>query len=282
METDAHFDGAQALKFRPFSLGGRHFQGEPIARIERPYHSSAPALQRALPDVATSETLKLSEIFASLQGEGPSLGAPALFVRLALCNLRCAWCDTRYTWDFERYSFEREVREERVSEVARRIRAASERRVVITGGEPLLQQPALVSLLAELPADIQIEVETNGTLPPAAALLARVNQWNVSPKLAHSGDPEGRRIREDALSKLRDSGRAFLKFVVREAEDLREIEALLSRLSWPADRTYLMPEAATLQDHESRAPAVAALSERRGFGFSPRLHVVLWGGERGR
>lgn len=230
----------------------------------------------------TTDTLKLSEVFASLQGEGPSLGAPALFVRLALCNLRCSWCDTRYTWDFERYSFEHEVRDVRVSEIAQRIRGASERRVVITGGEPLLQQRALVTLVADLPADIQIEVETNGTLVPAPELIARVNQWNVSPKLAHAGDPEGRRIREDALRALRDSGRAYLKFVVREAEDLREIEALVSRLSWPADRVFLMPEAATPKDHEARAPEVAALSERRGYAFSPRLHVVLWGGERGR
>lgn len=226
--------------------------------------------------------LKLSEVFSSLQGEGPSRGAPSLFVRLALCNLRCSWCDTRYTWDFERYSFEREVSEEPISSLAQRIAEAPERRVVVTGGEPLLQQHALVELFAELADDIQIEVETNGTMTPEPPLLERVNQWNVSPKLAHSGETEARRIRDGALLALRDTGRAYLKFVVQSAEDLREIESLVERTSWPRQRIFLMPEATTPDTHRERAPAVESLSNRHGFAFSPRLHVVLWGGERGR
>src|SRR4051794_41183262 len=72
------------------------------------------------PAAMTSESpmLKISEIFESLQGEGVSIGAPCIFVRLAQCNLHCTWCDTKYTWDFERYRYEDEVREQPVAEVA--------------------------------------------------------------------------------------------------------------------------------------------------------------------
>lgn len=234
-----------------------------------------PALQR--PD-----HLKFSEIFSSLQGEGPSAGAPALFVRLALCNLRCSWCDTRYTWDFERYDYEREVSLMPLVELATRLRSAPEGRVIFTGGEPLLQQRALSLLFAELPAELTLEVETNGTLAPEPRLAERVDQWNVSPKLAHAGDPETRRIKPGALLALRDTGRAFLKFVLQSEADLAEVEALIARLAWPRDRVYLMPEAATPAAHAERAGAVAALCQQRGLRFSPRLHVTLWGGERGR
>jgi organic radical activating enzyme len=226
--------------------------------------------------------LKLSEIFSSLQGEGPSAGAPALFVRLALCNLRCAWCDTRYTWDFERYDYEREVSRMPLAELAERVRSTKEGRVIFTGGEPLLQQRALALLFAELPAELTLEVETNGTLSPEPELARRVDQWNVSPKLAHAGDPEARRIREEALFSLRDTGRAFLKFVLQSESDLEEVEALIARLAWPRERVYLMPEASTPAAHAERAGAVAALCQRNGLRFSPRLHVTLWGGERGR
>ena len=47
--------------------------------------------------------LKLSEIFESIQGEGPTAGEPCVFLRLAMCNLHCRWCDTKYTWDWKKY-----------------------------------------------------------------------------------------------------------------------------------------------------------------------------------
>ena len=232
--------------------------------------------------MAAADTLKINEIFASLQGEGPSLGAPSLFVRLALCNLRCDWCDTRYTWDFERYDPAREIHPTPVAEVAARIASAPDRRVVITGGEPLMQQAPLARLFELIPSSTAVEVETNGTVAPEPALAARVDQWNVSPKLAHAGDSADRRIRLDSLAALRDTGRAFLKFVLRSAADLAEAHALVDALAWPRERVFLMPEASTPDLHAERAASVAALCEEHGYRFTPRLHVLLWRGERAR
>src|SRR5882724_174538 len=164
---------------------------------------------------ADSAMLKVSETFESLQGEGASAGAPAFFVRLAQCNLHCVWCDTKYTWDFERYRYEDEVREQPVAQVAELVNGSPSRRLVLTGGEPLLQQRALKDFFARLAPDIVLEVETNGTIAPDPESVRRVNQWNVSAKLSSAGDPEQFRIRPEILAIFRDSGRAYLKLVVR-------------------------------------------------------------------
>ena len=233
-----------------------------------------------LPEEAPS-ILKLNEIFTSLQGEGPSAGAPATFVRLALCNLHCSWCDTRYTWDFQQYSYENEVHRVSVDSVARRVGESGAPRVIITGGEPLQQQRAIAQLLELLP-QLAVEIETNGTFAPSAELARRVDQWNVSPKLANAGDPPERRIRLDALSALLDTGRAFLKFVLNEPGDVEEVRALQKTLNWPRDRVYLMPQATTPEQHRAQSQWLTQVCLQHGFRFSPRLHVVLWGGERGR
>ena len=222
--------------------------------------------------------LEVSELFASLQGEGPSAGTPAQFVRLARCNLRCRWCDSGYAWDFGRHRFEEAVRVMQVAEVAKAIRRGHQRSVVITGGEPLLQQDNLVSLLAEL--EREVEVETNGTVLPRAELLARVERWIVSPKLTSSGAPEGARFRPEALRALEQSGRAWLKLVVLDETEAEEAERLVDAAGWPRDKVCLMPRALTRTELRERSPAVARACLERGFRFSSRLQLELWDGQR--
>ncbi len=83
------------------------------------------------------------EIFYSLQGEGVTAGTPTVFLRLANCNLSCSWCDTKYTWDWQSYDPQREVMELSDDEAHERILAFECPHLVITGGEPLMQQRAL-------------------------------------------------------------------------------------------------------------------------------------------
>lgn len=233
------------------------------------------------PETDGAEVLRLSEVFDSLQGEGVNTGKPCRFVRLSLCNLHCHYCDTKYTWDFERFDYETEVREVALSRVVEQFAGAPANHVVVTGGEPLLQQRALAKVFARLPGDLFLEIETNGTRVPSAALLERVNQWNVSPKLSSAGDTEALRIRPEALTALRDSGRAYLKLVVRTEQDRDEAEVLRERFGFARERTLLMPEAATREELEARSPVVAAWSQALSLRFSSRLHVTLWGGRRG-
>ncbi len=226
--------------------------------------------------------LALSELFSSIQGEGASAGTPCLFVRLAHCNLRCSWCDTRYSWDFASYRYADEVETVPTTEVSERIRASHAARIVITGGEPLIQRNELEVLVGLLEPALGIEIETNGTLAPGPTLLARVDQWNVSPKLANAGDPAEKRLKTEVLLDLSASGRAYMKLVVATAADLVEAEALIAATAWPRERVLLMPQAATREELQSRASLVRAEALARGLGYSSRLHIERWNGERGR
>ena len=134
-------------------------------------------------------TMQINEIFKSIQGEGPHFGKPAIFLRTAQCNLKCIWCDTKYTWDWENYDFSKEVKEMTIDEIKESILEFGINHLVITGGEPLLQQDDLADLLSFLKPDFYVEIETNCTILPNKMLTDLVDQWNVSPKTENSGNP---------------------------------------------------------------------------------------------
>ena len=201
------------------------------------------------------------EIFYSLQGEGASAGAPAVFLRLAGCNLHCTWCDSKRAWGHELALS--------VHEVAERLLAFPCRHYVITGGEPLLQSAELESLLNLLPESAYIEIETNGTLPPTPRLAARVNQWNVSPKLPHAGEQP---LPPAALPAFAELSSAWFKLVVQGESDWPAIEAL----HLPAERLILMPCAAERESLLARLPSIAAMAMRHHARLGNRLHVILW------
>ena len=225
------------------------------------------------------DSLKVSEIFSSVQGEGPSVGRPCTFLRLAGCNLHCEWCDTRYTWDWQRYNYSENVTVMSLRSVVAQLESSE--RVVVTGGEPLIQASALEALLEQLSPQTQVEVETNGTFAPTPGLWKRVTQWNVSPKLAHAGDPESARINWRVLRSFANNKQAWLKLVVRDRSDAEEGKKLATELAWPKLRVQLMPEARTRQTLRERSRALVPVCSSLGYRLSPRLHLELWDGARG-
>ena len=250
-------------------------------------------------------TLKLArldggpEIFHTLQGEGVSVGVPAVFVRLSLCNLHCTWCDTDYTWNwkgtpfthendalpgYEKFDKEDQLIEMSVSEVADEVVKFPCRRVVLTGGEPLLQMEGLEHLIDELRArdgDYFFEIETNGTRVPSSCILDRVNQFNVSPKLENSGNKQTLRIQRDALEFFANCEAAWFKFVVARESDFDEIRALVGEFNIPRSRVLLMPEGRSVEAIHTHRELVIDACLREGFRFSDRLHLRLFGAKRG-
>lgn len=221
------------------------------------------------------------EIFASVQGEGASMGVPSTFVRLATCNLRCSWCDTAYTWDWATYDRAALTIELAVDDVAAAVAALPPRNVVITGGEPLIQRHALAPLAERLRAEgYRIEVETNGTIAPGP-LGGLVDQWNVSPKLAHSGNAGLNRLPEGPLRDFAARENAFFKFVVQTPADAAEAAAIAAERGVPAGRVVLMPEGRTAAELTARSAWIADLCTARGYRFSTRLHIYIWGDRRG-
>ena len=223
------------------------------------------------------------EIFASIQGEGISAGRPSTFVRFSLCNLACTWCDTKYTWDWEHHDPETEIAPTDCADVVGRVKALGVENVVITGGEPLMQQTPLFELACALrAAGYRLEVETNGTFTPVPALRARVEQWNVSPKLSNSGNSLDRREVDAPLRLFARSSRAWFKFVIDAPTDIDEVEEFVHRYRVRRDRIILMPQGTTAQALRERSAWLADACADRGYRFSNRMHILIWGDERGR
>lgn len=221
--------------------------------------------------MATRTSVRIAECFYSVQGEGVTAGLPAVFIRLQGCSVGCAWCDTKYSWD------PGGGREEDLTALVEEATAFPCRRVVVTGGEPL-ESPLFGPLLRALKArDFTIEVETSGTLPPPPV---PVDQWNVSVKLANSGVPEARRINPTAIPQFLEAN-AWWKFVVVEEGDAAEVLKLAERFALPKERILLMPEGVRKAEILERSLRVVEICKRHGFRYSPRLHILLWGAQRG-
>ena len=239
------------------------------------------------------------EIFHTIQGEGVSVGAPAVFIRASRCNLHCVWCDTDHTWNFEGtpwphvkdsipgYMKHRKTEvtfEIEPAAAAMRILAFDCPRTVITGGEPLLQETAFLEMIRcirERQPDHSFEVETNATRIPSSAFHEAVDQFNVSPKLSNAGLPDSLRLNAEALKFFSKSPKAWFKFVVARPPDLEEIEALCLTHALPRQRILLMPEGRTCAELDAHAVWLAETCRDRGFRFCDRLHIRLWGDRRG-
>ncbi|MFV2013595.1 MULTISPECIES: 7-carboxy-7-deazaguanine synthase QueE [unclassified Micromonospora] len=231
---------------------------------------------------ASAGGLLVAEMFATVQGEGPSCGQQALFVRLSRCNLSCPSCDTPYTWDWSRFDPAREATRRSTDAVLRWVLDQPTRLVMVTGGEPLLQQAELVPLLAELAAaGRRVEVETNGTVVPDPAVADLVD-WNVSPKLASFSAPRDqlRRTVGEALEAFARTGRARFKFVASGPADLDEIAGLQQRFG--LDPVWVMPEGTAADQVLTGLRGLADEVVRRGWNLTSRLHVLAWGDTRGR
>ncbi|AJT62429.1 7-carboxy-7-deazaguanine synthase [Streptomyces lydicus] len=233
---------------------------------------------------ATMRPLLIAETFGdTFQGEGPSTGVPACFIRLSRCNLRCRGCDTPQTWDWARFDPREEARSEPVEGVLAWALDQPEDLVIITGGEPLLQMPGLTRLVQGLrKAGRTVEIETNGTVPPSGDLVAARPFFNVSPKLSGFGAEmeEPQRIVPAVLRAFAESGLARFKFVVTDAAELAEIAAL--EAAYGLTDIWVMPEGTT---HEAVLAGMRELEEparRHGYRLGTRLHILLWGDARGR
>jgi organic radical activating enzyme len=223
------------------------------------------------------------EIFHSIQGEGVSMGVPSVFLRLATCNLSCRWCDTKYTWDWQNFDYETEVVDLEESEVQAKIQAFDCSHLVITGGEPMLQQAGLAPLVKSLSEEgYTFEVETNGTIVPAPEMLRHIGHWNVSPKLRTSGNPSAGSQVPSALEVFAGLPEAYFKFVVTGESDVGEVCALRDRYGLEPDRVLLMPEGRTPDALARKSAWLSEACVKNGFRFTTRLHIILWGDERGR
>ncbi|MBI4114468.1 MAG: 7-carboxy-7-deazaguanine synthase QueE [Candidatus Niyogibacteria bacterium] len=233
--------------------------------------------------------------FFTEQGEGITVGEPAVFFRLHHCNLDCTWCDTPYTWNKRMPEFykEREVWsfDETIQNIVldwnEGIKNYQEEgkgikpRLVITGGEPMIQCKQIDKFLRrpEL-KNWEVEIETNGTIPPPKEFPEQV-QFNCSPKLENSGVPRKKRINPEAIKALKERN-TYFKFVVRDEKDIDEIMNDYMPLleDFPRERIYISPEGVDAKTLDEVREKVRDRVEQEGFMLGDRLQIRKYGNRR--
>lgn len=165
--------------------------------------------------------IKVSEIFTSFQGEGPYVGTPASFLRLYGCNLNCEWCDT----DISTYEI---LSVDEVLEILlTQMEFNNIKTLIITGGEPTLQMNEIIRLIDDLPEDIHVQMETNGSI---FEYLSEID-YVVSPK----------ENKEEVFKNYYKYDNVYFKFVIEKQEDIDEINDLKKKYNY--DKTiWLQPE----------------------------------------
>jgi organic radical activating enzyme len=227
----------------------------------------------------------VNEIFRSIQGEGNYAGVNSLFIRFQFCQLTCNWCDSKYTWYEKSGSFKQYSRDDLIHI----IRQTPCHHIIFTGGEPSLYRLDWLYVEGK-----KMHVETNGniipTLPLNISLADRTHisrdamderiieqyNWVVSPKLKNAYQE----IDKEALSFWGSRPYAVFKFIIRSVDDLEEIAYWQKTCKIDPNKIYVGIEGISL--HSQLQPELVDSIIENGYHFSPRLHIMLWGNQRGK
>ena len=215
---------------------------------------------------ATTVRLRITEIFASLQGESTRVGLPTVFVRLTGCPLRCSWCDTAYAFS----GGETRTLDDLLAEVA----GHGLRHVCVTGGEPLAQKGCLALLAALCDAGHDVSLETSGALD-IAGVDPRVSRI-MDLKAPGSGELARNRLENLALLNARDE----LKFVLADAADYAWAKQQIAEYRLAECCTVLLSPVAGALDPAELAGWI--VRDRLPVRFQLQLHKILWNDARGR
>ena len=215
---------------------------------------------------AAAVRLRITEIFASLQGESTRVGLPTVFVRLTGCPLRCSWCDTAYAFS----GGETRTLDDILAEVA----GHGLRHVCVTGGEPLAQKGCLALLAALCDAGHDVSLETSGALD-IAGVDPRVSRI-MDLKAPGSGELARNRLENLALLNAHDE----LKFVLADAADYEWAKQQIADHRLAERCTVLLSPVAGALDPAELAGWI--VRDRLPVRFQLQLHKILWNDARGR
>jgi 7-carboxy-7-deazaguanine synthase len=208
----------------------------------------------------TSQTLQVTEIFHSIQGESTRVGQPCVFVRLTGCPLRCTWCDTEYAFHGGGVMA--------VAAILDRVRSFGCPLVEVTGGEPLHQPEALVLLMKLCDAGHQVMIETSGAfdispIDPRVSIIMDV-------KCPGSGMTD--RMRWANMDHL--SQKDEVKFVLKDHTDYEWAKNIVKQYSLGELCPVLFSPVFGSLDLQPLAEWI--LSDRLPVRFQVQLHKLIW------
>lgn len=218
------------------------------------------------PVALMQQTLRITEIFYSLQGETRTAGLPTVFVRLTGCPLRCQYCDTAYAFNGGQL--------QPLDDILEQVAAYRPRHVCVTGGEPLAQ-PNCIPLLARLcDAGYEVSLETSGALD-IAAVDTRVSRVL---DLKTPGSAEVARNRYENIAQLTPNDQ--VKFVIcsREDYDWAVSKLIEYRLEQRAGEVLFSP---SHHQVDARQLADWIVADNLPVRLQLQLHKILWNDEPG-
>lgn len=235
-------------------------------------------------EIEINSTLQVSELFINtLQGEGAHIGAPASFLRLKGCTLRCSWCDTLSIWQKgSRYTIQEILDMLEESGAVENMRRGQH--LVITGGSPLLQERSIINLLTEFNKRFDFlpftEMENETVLMPSDDLINLINCFNNSPKLSGSGESMERRYKPEVIERMSkvssiSDKESWFKFVINNEDDWKEIEELYLPFI-ERSQIILMPQGDSREELEKNRVAVAEIAMEQCVRFADREHIILY------
>lgn len=213
-------------------------------------------------------TLRVNETFYSIQGE-VDIGKPTIFIRLQGCNIepKCDFCDSCYSWN--------EGTEMSYEELHNEIKKHFDKcqYIVFTGGEPMVQIKNIMNFieyLNEKNKDVTFNygIETNGLIYSDNMFI--FNKVSVSPKKQS--------YNLDSLNQLNSKDTRY-KFVYENKNDLW-FEEIIEKLDLYHWQVYIMPQGKLKEEQEELTEEVVEYCKEKGYNFTPRMHVLIWGDKR--
>lgn len=213
---------------------------------------------------------RVIEKFVSIDGEGPTSGELAVFIRFEGCNLRCTWCDTEYSWNGEcAYT------EESAEEIYEYIKKSGARNVTLTGGEPLLQKN-MFELLDILVQDEQlvIHIETNGAMD-LTKYKARYPKANISYIVDYKLPASGMNHTMKTVNFNLVNNNDVYKFVIADEQDLLMAYALTKQYDLPSKcLVYYSPVVESIEP--KRIVEFMIEHQLRDVRLQIQVHKVIW------
>lgn len=235
----------------------------------------------------SSVRLSRDGIFYTLQGEGPLVGTPSVFVRLDNCNLKCKWgdtiCDAHYTsWTPSGTLVDLQAL---CGLVHNELYKWQCRHLVITGGEPALQPEAIRALTR---AAIHSTLETNGTRfveDHGLSLICLSPKLRSSTPFGHQFEKVHTRNRWNpaAIKQWMQSAPYYFKIVIDTPADVEEAVQMLEEVGQPLEPTHVlfMPQGVDAPTLWERSRWLAEECKRLGVRFTPRIQIDIWGNKPG-
>jgi 7-carboxy-7-deazaguanine synthase len=211
-------------------------------------------------------TLRINEIFHSLQGESSTVGLPTSFVRLTGCPLRCVYCDTEYAFH--------QGQQTALSDILEELKNARARRVCVTGGEPLAQPACLILLTALCDAGLSVSLETSGAMD-ISAVDARVK---IVMDLKTPGSAESDRNLESNIGFLKEKDE--VKFVICDRRDYEWSKAKIDQYDL-MDRVGEVLFSPSFGQLEYQQLAEWILQDKLQVRMQVQLHKIIWGEKPG-